>query len=988
MSERSTRVHLALLLGVALALRIAWALAVDVDPRREVQFDMTWYDLAANSIALGRGISNFDGTPTALWPPGYPALMAPLYAIFDADLRAPKIANAVLGALTCLVTFALGKRLFGPRVGLAAAWILALYPGHIFFSALILSELAFTLLMTLVVWLFAVWNEREPAVGPLHWVAFGALVGVACLFRGMALAYLVVPAAVWWLRERPRRTAVVRTSFALVGMLLAIAPWTLRNYIKLGSPVLIATSLGRSLGHAGHYPGASGTPTLADFRYRLNFENRFKDLKQPEREIETNRAWTRETLHYFFTHPGHELTLIPRRFVQLYKHGHIGLEWGRETLDSAKYKKPLLSAAADRRFARLADVAHFAVLGLALWGAVLALRSNAAAAWILPLSIAYTTTLHSVIFPGNPRYHMQVIPIFCLLAALGAGNLAARLRGRAAQAAAIAAALAIPACGSPAVPDLVIDLSAFPDYRDDAPRLDFYVRLPEAARVLARAPFRASVATESSIQAVVPVARDDAWQADLSAWAGQVVRLRLTATEPGAGGLAPRIEGRPRADSALLRRESERDRRYNVLLYVIDTLRADRLSAYGYERPTSPRMEQLAEESVRFERAYAPGPNTHPSMSSLFASRYASELSSRLAADGPAKVTLTEAFQQAGYATAGFQANFLLFEPLGYSRGFDHYQVMRRPVKKKQPVTAQTLHAAALAWLREPRDKPFFLYIQTMDVHNPYAPPPPWNDLFMDDDRETPEPDLDALRKKFPELVAASNEQIERLFAFLGSLDPNRYDGAIAYADDQLGQLLDALEELGVANDTVVVVTSDHGESLFERGQVTHGHSLYEELVRIPLFLRLPVTREARSVTEIVGLIDLGPTLLTLTGIPVPKAWAGQSWLLPRGEPHRALGERLDFETKAAIEWYLREDDWKYYESEEGRRLFDLARDPGETVDRSADQPLQAAYMASEVRRRSPAFSGATSPASIGSELSIQERRELEERLRALGYME
>jgi 4-amino-4-deoxy-L-arabinose transferase-like glycosyltransferase len=180
------------ILAVAFAVRCAFVLSVDVDPRTNFHFDMTFYEIAALRLTDGALLRDFDGTPTAKWSPGYPILLGGTYFLFGKNLVFGKLLNAVLATLTCGLIYGLGRRLFQPAVGLCAAMIFALLPGDILYAALHLSEVAFTTVFTGLMLLFVVLEERRPNAGPLGWLAFGACVGAARLIRGTAGLFLAV----------------------------------------------------------------------------------------------------------------------------------------------------------------------------------------------------------------------------------------------------------------------------------------------------------------------------------------------------------------------------------------------------------------------------------------------------------------------------------------------------------------------------------------------------------------------------------------------------------------------------------------------------------------------------------------------------------------------------------------------------------------------------------------------------------------------------
>jgi arylsulfatase A-like enzyme len=472
------------------------------------------------------------------------------------------------------------------------------------------------------------------------------------------------------------------------------------------------------------------------------------------------------------------------------------------------------------------------------------------------------------------------------------------------------------------------------------------------------------------------------WRAALEAPPGQLIDLELTvagATE----WIRPRILGArsetPPIWDAALRPPMGRP---NVILYVVDTLRAGRMSTYGYARPTSPRLTELANRGILFTDAYSAGSFTLPSVSALMSSRFPSELGGALSADGMAERTLPELFQHAGYATGGFQANFLLTLESGYGRGFDRYEVLRNETPAgPTKVDASVLQARALDWLGAAQGRPFFLYLQSMDVHFPYVPPAPYLDRFT----QAVDP---AVLQKLKSTV--SEEQWNAFVDMAYKFSPDRYDGAIAYADAQIGALLDEVERRGLADRTVVVVTADHGEPLGDRQEWLHGNSLFEELVHVPLIVRLPWRSAGQRVSEVVSQMDLAPTLLDLVGIPVPAEFVGRSWHAPgsRFHPPTAIGELVRPSDATAIGWFARQGEWKLIAAPASSQLFHLPSDPQELKDVSAANPLQTRYLRSLATARPVAPEGRAAPAGPNAGLTDEQRRKRAESLKALGYVE
>jgi arylsulfatase A-like enzyme len=434
----------------------------------------------------------------------------------------------------------------------------------------------------------------------------------------------------------------------------------------------------------------------------------------------------------------------------------------------------------------------------------------------------------------------------------------------------------------------------------------------------------------------------------------------------------------------------------NLLLVSLDTTRRDHTSVYGYERATTPNLEKLAAEGVRFAMAYAPSSTTGPTHATLFTSLH--PITHRVVKNGrvltPPHETLAERLRAHGWVTAGVVSSYVLDARFGYAQGFDVWDddfdpataTVRGEIWEGAPVEvfdrrADATTARAVAWLDgrsegtagPPRDasRPFFLFAHYFDPHAPWVPPADVARAF---------PPADGPGRGLPALRA-------------------RYDAEIAFADRQLGVLLDALAERGLAENTIVAVTADHGEGLMQHGLLMHGAQIYEEQVRVPLLLRWPARLPAGRVIEgAVSLIDLAPTLLELAGVKLPEDGAlhGRS-LVPVLEGRASLDpdapiflfrqhyERgFDSGVPVAGEQYgVRLGDWKLILGpEEGtRQLFDIARDPRERRDLAAEQPERAAELERRIADwRARYTRDETAPEAVSPEDV--------ERLRALGYVQ
>jgi 4-amino-4-deoxy-L-arabinose transferase-like glycosyltransferase len=411
---RRHRAALPAVLLLAFAVRLGWVLLATLDPSDGTYYDMAWYHISAAQLAAGNGLSNADGTATAKWPPTYPALIAAVYVFTGPDLMAGRLLNPFLGVLTTLFTYLIGRCLLGPRCGLLAALLFAVSLDNVFFSNFVMSEVAFGAIFTGTVWLFVWLVQRRPEPHLASWIGMGLVLGLTCLTRGIALAWVGVAFVVWALSARALKPALVKSALVTLGIVCVIAPWTARNTVRMGYPVAIATSIGMVLANA-HSPWETGGPSLKTVVYQNQFRRQFEHLPPPQREVAEMRGFTRVSLQYLVNHPGHELRLVPARIRNLFLHGHEGLKIGRKKLPDGN-PEPFFSPGWGRLLAGGADVLFFGLLGLGLAGLPFYFRASDRIALVVPLTLLYFASLHLVIFPGNPRYHLPMAPFLALSA--------------------------------------------------------------------------------------------------------------------------------------------------------------------------------------------------------------------------------------------------------------------------------------------------------------------------------------------------------------------------------------------------------------------------------------------------------------------------------------------------------------------------------------------------------------------------------------------
>ncbi len=482
------------------------------------------------------------------------------------------------------------------------------------------------------------------------------------------------------------------------------------------------------------------------------------------------------------------------------------------------------------------------------------------------------------------------------------------------------------------------------------------------------------------------------WRIGLDRYAGQRITLafetELLGSSPESYSLA--VWSRP---TVYARRGAERS---NVILLSIDTLRADYLSSYGHERDTSPKLRRWFESNgVLFENAVAAATTTGPSHMTMFTSLVPTVhgIAERPGVASPAPLTLAEVLRAEGYVTGAVTEDGPLHARWGFSRGFDSYaENTSSDVMLPEGHVAATFGKAE-EWLRRNADKPFFLFLHTFEVHYPYTPPARYSALF---------------------------QNVERRPGLPPDYAPELYDREIRYVDDQLDAFLDKLQRAGLLEDTVVIVTSDHGEEFLEHGLIGHGGNLHPEVLHVPLLFRGPGIRGGRRITSPVAHTDLMPTVLSLLDIESPAVMMGRSLVeILRGNADALADAPLYSEA-----WYqtvmlaggatrripqpsiaVRQGDRKLIRSEGpggagySYRYYDLAADPHEMVDLYPKDPgavedlreLLASYeplMGAMRKRSADARNRFSQGASKNAPTDLEVDPAIAEKLRALGYVE
>jgi arylsulfatase A-like enzyme len=436
----------------------------------------------------------------------------------------------------------------------------------------------------------------------------------------------------------------------------------------------------------------------------------------------------------------------------------------------------------------------------------------------------------------------------------------------------------------------------------------------------------------------------------------------------------------------------------NVLIWMVDTLRADHLACYGYERPTSPNFDELAADGVLFRDAHVHSNWTQPSVSSLLSGRYPLPFAENFTASVPEELTMAaEWYARHGYETAGFTTTVATAAWYGFAQGYDTYEetdVLLDGSSRKNRASpvhkADHLVGTAVRWLdqRGETDEPYFLYLHSVDPHAPYE--------THDGQESFAGPYDGPMDGSVRQLAWALQNDYEYTDADTQHM-LDLYDDDIRFNDRWFGELRAALVERGLEQDTLIVVVSDHGEEFGEHGGIGHGHAnLHREQTHVPLIMSWPNGLPAgKTVDGLVRGVDLLPTLLELSGVPPLPAVDGTSLAAVarsgRG-PEGDAGESGNvFVDRAKNEWEftaLRTPDWllQLDAAEQRNALFDLRADPQERTDLSGQQPELARELRDQLQRWL-AERAERQRALIESRSSVERNEEMLDKLRALGYV-
>jgi len=452
----------------------------------------------------------------------------------------------------------------------------------------------------------------------------------------------------------------------------------------------------------------------------------------------------------------------------------------------------------------------------------------------------------------------------------------------------------------------------------------------------------------------------------------------------------------PASGPALARTQSAP--RVNVFIIVIDALRKDHVGVYGYGRNTTPNIDRFARAATVFTNAVSECSWTHPAVASLFtslppsvhgvSSYHMDKTGVKTDILNPKLLTLAEAMKENGYHTGAFVANHWISERNAFHQGFDVFD----PVAPEFKPPAEKVTKKALKWITENREEPIFAYLHYFDPHGPYQPPPPYDQAFT---TRPPRPFIEKGAHTIDTLsggyLSAGREKDRGNLSYYLDL----YDGAILYADAQIGLLLDGLRKLDLYDNSLVVIVSDHGEAFFEHSTFDHGFTVYSEEINIPLIVKFPPPSPPRGGNgTAVSLADIGPTVLAAAGVRYHSFGAGRNLAelikAEEQENKELFSEELSPFMKGPAKVSLIEGKMKaIYRHASGtvEELYDLEKDPGEKKNLLKKQPGIAAQMEKKIERRLKAGEDEREKRGLDRASTIIKDSERIEQLKSLGYI-
>jgi arylsulfatase A-like enzyme len=461
--------------------------------------------------------------------------------------------------------------------------------------------------------------------------------------------------------------------------------------------------------------------------------------------------------------------------------------------------------------------------------------------------------------------------------------------------------------------------------------------------------------------------------------------------------------------------------RPNIILIIMDTVRADHLSLYGYKKDTTPNLRKFSEEATLYDRAIAPSNWTLPTHASIFTGIYASKHRAYSYYDfGRPLVdefhTIAEILSEGNYLTMGVVANHVyVTKSWGLAQGFQYYDqrkpafflgptglyyIIRQSIRnilapllpasysERVYFRSEDINKKVFTQLEETKkkNKSFFLFINYMDAHIPYMPPSPFDDLFCCKDEKFRANHYEKIMSEVMKLERKITEK-ERNHLL------SQYDGGIAYIDYHIGSLIRRLKELGLYENSLIIITSDHGEAFGERNLIGHGVSIYQDQVYVPLIVKYPNSKQRILVDEVVNVMDIFPTILDVAGGDEMSGKNQEKSLLKveDGNPRVVISESFPYKENSSlhprfrcIERAIFSRTFKFIRSTAGKReLYDLSKDPNEKKNLYDSD----SNVSKELETRLTRWLASVESPGKEDGAPVQLKREILEALKTLGYI-
>ncbi|MBI5184936.1 MAG: sulfatase [Nitrospinae bacterium] len=474
-------------------------------------------------------------------------------------------------------------------------------------------------------------------------------------------------------------------------------------------------------------------------------------------------------------------------------------------------------------------------------------------------------------------------------------------------------------------------------------------------------------------------------EVDMRPYAGEIMKLSFklsTNSEVSKGNVALGW-GRPALVSTVplvakesgRKEESKKDKITklpNIIIYLADALRADHIGCYGYEKMTSPHIDEFALDGILFENAVSQAGWTQPAVASIFTGLYPSShrVTNIKNALNENFTTMAELLKEKGYITGAFIKNPLVSQEVGFSQGFDTFRLVKHAER-------ENLTQLAADWVANSGSSPFFLYVHALNPHEPYDPPKTFYEKFAVDYSGKVNGKVSTLKAlkngKWPEKVTEAD--IEYLISL--------YDAEIAHADDAFGRFMDALKKQGMHQDSLIIFMADHGEEFYDHGSFSHGQSLYSELTHIPLILKLPGnSNRGKRASGIARQIDIIPTVMDIIGSPTSLG-DGQS-LTGQLEDTASNANVLGISEQGALRSAVIYNGYKLIKTRgEKFEFYNLLTDPREKNNIFGADEVMEGYLGQALFKRQMLFQEATK-----QEKNVELSKDLKKQMKSLGYLQ